>query len=86
MDMGALGRFEPSLAAVKIPRCPICGAANPKAETHCPVCREPAPPVGETQIECSIATNLDGFVPWHARVLLWIGAQLKRLALRLKGD
>ena len=86
MDMGALGRFEPSLAAVKIPCCPSCGAANPQGDALCPSCGESAPALAETRLETSIAANLDGFVPWHARVLLWIGAALKRLALRLKGD
>jgi hypothetical protein len=86
MDMGALGRFEPSLSAVKIPRCAGCGTANPRALSKCESCGAEQPRASETRFETSIAVNIDGLFPWHARALLAIGALLKRLALRFKGD
>jgi len=84
--MGGLGRYEPMLAVAKIPRCPTCGGANPEARAHCPCCGDNAPPVTETRYETSIATNIDGLFPWHARLLLAIGAWLRRIAQRLKGE
>jgi predicted amidophosphoribosyltransferase len=85
MDMGVLGRFEPSLEAVKIPRCPSCGAANPKAECVCPGCGAPAETSVEVRVARAALTDMARLFPWHARVLLTIGAWLKRLALQLKG-
>lgn len=84
--LGGYGRFEPSLAAAKIPRCPSCGSANPEAKTHCPCCGADAPPISETRFETSIAVNIDGLFPPHARALLAIGAWLRRIAKRLKGE
>ena len=87
MDMGALGRFEPSLGAVKIPRCAACGSANPQAAARCPQCDVPAPPIAETRFETSITVNTEGLFPWHAEALLTIGALLTRIARRLlKGE
>ena len=86
MNMGALGRFEPSLEAVKIPRCPSCGAANPKAERTCTGCGAPAETTAELRVVRAALNDTTGLFPWHARVLLTIGVCLKRLAFRLKGD
>jgi len=86
MDMGALGRFEPSLEAVKIPGCPSCRVANPKAERSCPGCGAPGETTAELRVVRAALTDTTGLFPWHARVLLAIGAWLKRLALRLIGD
>jgi hypothetical protein len=86
MDMGALGRFEPSLTAVKIPRCASCGAANPQAAPRCSRCGVAAAPTAGIRQETSITVNAEHLIPWRAKALLAIGALLKRLALRIKGE
>lgn len=72
----------PYLAVVKIPKCPTCGASNPEGRENCPACGDAAPPTTDHQV---VRAKMSIAVLW-ATVLLWIGAQLKRLGTWLKGD
>lgn len=73
---GAAGHFEADMSAYKIPRCPKCHAANPRALASCPSCGESAPVTTDYQFVEAVTPQL---VPWHARLLLAIGAWLRRL-------
>jgi hypothetical protein len=70
--------FEPSLELVRIPACPACGAANPRALDACEACGSLAPPRTDYRKVRPVLTA-DAF-PWHARALLWVAAQLMRFA------
>jgi hypothetical protein len=78
----AVGHYEPSLSLVKIPRCPACGAANPRGFEYCPACHVKAPAQTDHQdVEAAFGA---GAFPTHARFLLWIGDALRRLAIWLQ--
>lgn len=75
--MQALGRFVADLEASKIPACAKCGSANPRAERSCPACGVPHPGISDARV---VKGEYTGGIPWHARILLSIGAGLHRLA------
>jgi hypothetical protein len=79
------GRFEPTLRAVKIPRCPNCAAPNPRALSHCESCGLPQPDIREERQVEALMPDPRMF-PWHARLLFAIGAWLKRLGRAIQGD
>lgn len=71
---------EVSCTITKIPRCPKCEAANPTQLLACPICGEPAPPT-ETQFSPDAKLTLANLeLRWYERILLAIGAWLRRLA------
>lgn len=67
------GRFEAQTSLYKIPRCPNCQAPNPRALPACPSCDLPAPITTDFQ---NVAAVASGLIPWHAKLLLGIGAVL----------
>jgi hypothetical protein len=77
-----MGHYEPSFEAVLIPKCPVCGEANPRGLDICPKpgCNTPAPLHRERRVETPVITDPSIIFPWHARLLLWIGARLQRIA------
>jgi hypothetical protein len=74
----AVGHFEPSLELVRIPACPACGAANPRALDACESCGAAAPPKTDYRKVRPVLTA--GAFPWPARALLWAAGQLMRFA------
>jgi len=70
-------RFEAQLGLVRIPACPACGAANPRALAACPACGQGAPNLTDHQL---VKAEVTAEVPPLARLLFWFAARLKDLA------
>jgi len=80
----ASGHYEPSLMAVKIPRCTKCLSANRNRLDLCEVCGADMPPDVDHR---SMGAQLGGALyPWHARFCLWLASKFTNLANRLEGD
>lgn len=76
-DLGGTGRFEAETSMYKIPRCPKCQSANPRALASCPACGEPAPVTTDFQRVESAVT--DDLVPWYAAIILAVAMWLRNL-------
>lgn len=83
-NISALGSVAATVTAVKHPACANCGTANPRGNRRC-LCGAELSPASVIRHETSIVANFDELVPLHARLLLWIGSMLRRLARRIGG-